>query len=105
MEIRAGCRMLIVGRGMHRLIGSSMSKKPRDFYHIQDRLCLGWRYTSGIFALSSQGIAALTKRIDLLSDKNELNTSSSAELIDLMAQKIALLYSNLCPELLQTGPR
>jgi len=83
--------MLIVGRGMHRLIGSSMSKKPRDFYHIQDRLCLGWRYTSGIFALSSQGIAALTKRIDLLSDKNELNTSSSAELIDLMAQKIALL--------------
>ena len=72
-----------------------MSKKPRDFYHIQDRLCLGWRYTSGIGALSSQGIAALTQRIDLLSDEIELDTPNLTELIDLMAQKISLLEKAL----------
>ena len=72
-----------------------MSKKPRDFYHIQDRLCLEWRYTSGIGALSSQGIAALTQRIDLLSDEIELDTPNLTELIDLMAQKISLLEKAL----------
>ena len=72
-----------------------MSKKPRDFYHTQDRLCLGWRYTAGIGALSRQGIAALTQRIDLLSDEIELDTPNLTELIDLMAQKISLLEKAL----------
>ena len=56
---------------------------------------MGWRYTSGIGALSSQGIAALTQRIDLLSDEIELDTPNLTELIDLMAQKIALLEKAL----------
>jgi len=68
-----------------------MSKKPRDFYHIQDRLSLGWRYTSGNDVLSSQGIAVLTQRINLLSDQIELDTPNLTELVDLMSQKIALL--------------
>jgi hypothetical protein len=72
-----------------------MSKKPRDFYHIQDRLCLGWRYTSGVGALSSHGIAALTQRIDSLSDKIELDTPNLSELINLMSQKISLLEKAL----------
>ena len=56
---------------------------------------MGWRYTSGIGALSSQGIAALTQRIDLLSDEIELDTPNLTELIDLMAQKISLLEKAL----------
>ena len=56
---------------------------------------MGWRYTSGIGALSSQGIAALTQRIDLLSNDIELDTPNLTELIDLMAQKIALLEKAL----------
>ena len=56
---------------------------------------MGWRYTSGIGSLSSQGIADLTHRINLLSDKIEPGTSNQAELIDLMSQKISLLEKAL----------
>ena len=56
---------------------------------------MGWKYTSGIGALSSQGIAVLTQRIDLLSDKIELDTPNLTELIDLMSQKISLLEKAL----------
>ena len=56
---------------------------------------MGWRYTSGIGALSSHGIAALTQRIDSLSDKIELDTPNLTELIDLMSEKISLLEKAL----------
>ena len=72
-----------------------MSKKPRDFYHIQDRLCLAWKYISGASSLSSDDIAALTKRIELLSHKIELDTPDLAEFIELMSQKISLLEKAL----------
>ena len=72
-----------------------MSKKPRDFYHIQDRLCLAWKYISGARSLSSDDIAALTKRIELLSHKIELDTPDLAEFIELMSQKISLLEKAL----------
>lgn len=68
-----------------------MSKKGRDFYHIQDQLPLAWRYSTEARVPIDPEVESLSLRIDELAD---IIPSSSPEIIaltDLMFQKISIL--------------
>jgi len=68
-----------------------MSKKSRDFYHIQDQLTLAWRYASGSKGVRNPQIEALSREIDDLGRKLIVSNPELSEYIELSAKKIALL--------------
>ena len=68
-----------------------MSKKSRDFYHIQDQLFLAWRYASGSKGVCNPQIEALSREIDDLGRKLIVSNPELSEYIELSAKKIALL--------------
>ena len=67
-----------------------MSKKSRDFYHIQDQLPLAWRYASSSRRLNDSQLDVLSLQIDNLA-KTFDKQSRARELIELWQAKISLL--------------
>tara|TARA_E500000178_G_scaffold337772_1_gene377361 strand:+ start:140 stop:715 length:576 start_codon:yes stop_codon:yes gene_type:complete len=70
-----------------------MNRKMRDFYHIQDKLSLFWRYSRQTTA--SNDDKSLLVDIEIARRKEALGSVSASlqELIDLYEQKISLLQS------------
>ncbi len=68
-----------------------MSRKSRDFYHIQDQLPLAWRYASGPKRLDDGQLRVLSQKIDDLSQKLIKSNPELTEFIDLSTQKMSLL--------------
>ena len=68
-----------------------MSKQSRDFYHIQDKLPLAWRYASSPRRIDDGELETLTRQINDLGKKLVMNNPELAEFIDLSAKKISLL--------------
>ena len=68
-----------------------MSKQSRDFYHIQDKLPLAWRYASSPRRIDDGELEILTRQINDLGKKLVMNNPELAEFIDLSAKKISLL--------------
>lgn len=72
-----------------------MSKKTRDFYHIQDRLPIAWRYLSTNALPHSAQISALSTSIEEYWQKLQPASSEIRELYDLAEKKIEMLESAL----------
>ena len=69
----------------------SMSKKSRDFYHIQDQLPLAWRYSSGPRRVDDRQLEVLSQQINDLGQKLIKSNPELTEFIDLSNKKMALL--------------
>ena len=68
-----------------------MSDKSRDFYHIQDKLPLAWRYLSNRGKTDDSAIEELTRQIDAMASRVIANNPEVGKLIDLSNKKISLL--------------
>ena len=68
-----------------------MSKKSRDFYHIQDQLPLAWRYASTSRRINDIQLEVLSEQINDLAKKLVMSYPELSEFIDLTAKKISLL--------------
>ena len=68
-----------------------MSKKSRDFYHIQDQLPLAWRYASTPRRINDGQLDVLSGQINDLAKKLVMSYPELSEFIDLTAKKISLL--------------
>ena len=68
-----------------------MSKKSRDFYHIQDQLPLAWRYSSGPRRVDDRQLEVLSQQINDLGQKLIKSNPELTEFIDLSNKKMALL--------------
>lgn len=71
-----------------------MSKKSRDFYHIQDRIPLAWRYRT-LNHWKSPDIDLLSGKINKLLKGLSASDPEVVEFIDLTTQKIELLEKAL----------
>ena len=68
-----------------------MSRKSRDFYHIQDQLPLAWRYASTPRQINDSQLEVLSEQINVLAKKLIMSHPELSEFIDLTAKKISLL--------------
>ena len=68
-----------------------MSRKSRDFYHIQDQLPLAWRYASTPRHINDSQLEVLSEQINDLAKKLIMSHPELSEFIDLTAKKISLL--------------
>ena len=68
-----------------------MSRKSRDFYHIQDQLPLAWRYAPTPRRTNDNQLEVLSKQINELAKKLVASYPELSEFIDLTAKKISLL--------------
>lgn len=68
-----------------------MSSKSRDFYHIQDKLPLAWRYASSPARVSDSELERLSQQIDNLSKILIADNPKLSEFIELTARKMSLL--------------
>ena len=68
-----------------------MSRKSRDFYHIQDQLPLAWRYASTPRHINDSPLEVLSEQINDLAKKLIMSHPELSEFIDLTAKKISLL--------------
>ena len=75
-----------------RVVGKkSMSRKSRDFYHIQDQLPLAWRYASGARRVDDRQLEVLSQQINDLAQKLIKSNPELTEFIDLTTEKMSLL--------------
>ena len=65
----------------------NMSKKSRDFYHIQDQLPLAWRYSSGPRRVDDRQLEVLSQQIDDLGQKLIKSNPELTEFIDLSSKR------------------
>ena len=77
-----------------------MDRKTRDFYHIQDKVDLCWRYADSVGTSNVPEIHDIEKQIAVLTIDLEPLSSPVNQLLDLYNQKIAVLQG-----LLNTGRR
>ena len=68
-----------------------MSRKSRDFYHIQDQLPLAWRHASSPRRLNGSQLEVLSRQIDDLAKRLVTSNPELSEFIDLSAKKMSLL--------------
>ena len=68
-----------------------MSKKSRDFYHIQDRLPIAWRYLSGNSLPHMAEISVLSDSIEKHWQELQPASSEIRQLYDLINKKIEVL--------------
>lgn len=68
-----------------------MTKKSRDFYHIQDQLPLAWRYSINRTRSSDSQLEQISQQIDELAKKLVRSNPELGVFIDLSARKMALL--------------
>ena len=71
-----------------------MSKKSRDFYHIQDQIPLAWRYRT-LHHWKSPDIDLLSEKIRSVVESLSASDPAVVELIELTTQKIELLEQAL----------
>jgi hypothetical protein len=75
-----------------------MDRKTRDFYHIQDKVDLCWRYADSSGPANMSAIYDIERQIAALTADLEPLSSRVNQLLDLYNQKISLLQG-----LLKTG--
>jgi hypothetical protein len=68
-----------------------MSRKSRDFYHIQDQLPLAWRNATAPRRIDDSQLEALSRQINDLAKKLVTSNPELSEFMDLSAKKIYLL--------------
>ena len=68
-----------------------MGGKKRDFYHIQDRLELAWRYTTQASLANGVRIDDLSRQIEEVSIELQPMSAKLQKFIELTSQKISLL--------------
>ena len=68
-----------------------MGGKKRDFYHIQDRLELAWRYTTQTSLANGVRIDDLSRQIEEVSIELQPMSAKVQKFIELTSQKISLL--------------
>lgn len=68
-----------------------MGGKKRDFYHIQDRLELAWRYTTQTSLANGVRIDDLSRQIEEVSIELQPMSAKLQKFIELTSQKISLL--------------
>ena len=68
-----------------------MTKKSRDFYHIQDQLPLAWRYSINRTRSSDSQLEQISEQLDKLAKKLVSSNPELGVFIDLSARKMALL--------------
>lgn len=68
-----------------------MSDKARDFYHIQDKLPLAWRYLSNRVGTDSSALEDLTRQIDAVASSLIASNPEVGKFIDLANKKISFL--------------
>ena len=72
-----------------------MGGKKRDFYHIQDRLELSWRYAEQARLTEDGRMVDLSRQIEQLSSELQPMSAKLQKLIELTSQKISLLESEV----------
>ena len=72
-----------------------MSKKTRDFYHIQDRLHIAWRYLSAGALSHTAEISALSASIEEQWQKLQPASSEMRDFYTLTSRKIEVLEGTL----------
>lgn len=72
-----------------------MGGKKRDFYHIQDRLELTWRYAKERRLTDDVRMVDLSRQIEQLSSELQPMSAKLQELIELTSQKISLLENEV----------
>ena len=72
-----------------------MSKKTRDFYHIQDRLPIAWRYLSAGALSHTAEISALSASIEEQWQKLQPASSEMRDFYTLTSRKIEVLEGTL----------
>ena len=70
-----------------------MDLKTRDFYHIQDKLSLRWRYAASDSMSTVSAICDVDRKITALTIDLEPLPAAFSELLDLYDQKISMLQS------------
>ena len=78
-----------------RVLGAFMDRKTRDFYHIQDKVDLCWRYADSGGRSNVPAIHDIEKQIAVLTIDLEPLSSPINQLLDLYDQKIAVLQGLL----------
>ena len=68
-----------------------MGDKARDFYHIQDKLPLAWRYLSNRVGTDSSVLEDLTRQIDAVGSSLIASNPEVGKFIDLANKKISFL--------------
>ena len=72
-----------------------MDRKTRDFYHIQDKLSLRWRYAASDSMTTVSAIYDVERKITALTIDLDPLPAAFSELLDLYDQKISMLQSSL----------
>ena len=72
-----------------------MDRKTRDFYHIQDKLSLRWRYAASDSMTTVSAIYDVERKIKALTIDLDPLPAAFSELLDLYDQKISMLQSSL----------